>query len=307
MYSGIYAALLARGSVIGLVSIEHPEPGPLHRPRRRAAQRVRRAGRARPRQRPVVRAAADRRAPRRSAPASPATCTTASASRSPTSPSSSTGSSRPSHGASRSGDSLEQLRSDIRDVIRDVRDTLYDLRTDVSESQDMLDRPRPLSPAGAGADRPRHRPPRARRPAACRSSRSASCSASPRRRSPTSRSTPAPSTSRVTWQCDGTTAALEVTDDGKGFPIGRAGRLDSYGIIGMRERAASIGATLEVDSTPGRRHPGPLPARRLTAPTVQPPRSAPLRHLTGTRPPIGVPSRPSWSASHEHPVVGDDD
>jgi signal transduction histidine kinase len=55
----------------------------------------------------------------------------------------------------------------------------------------------------------------------------------------------------VTWQCDGETAVLEVADDGKGFPIGRAGRLDSYGIIGMRERAASIGATLEVDSTPG--------------------------------------------------------
>ena len=55
----------------------------------------------------------------------------------------------------------------------------------------------------------------------------------------------------LTWQCDGTTASLQVADDGKGFPIGRAGRLDSYGIIGMRERAASIGATLEVDSTPG--------------------------------------------------------
>ena len=37
-----------------------------------------------------------------------------------------------------------------------------------------------------------------------------------------------------------------------GFPVGKAGRLDSYGILGMRERAASIGATLDVDSEPGR-------------------------------------------------------
>ena len=40
----------------------------------------------------------------------------------------------------------------------------------------------------------------------------------------------------------------EVADDGGGFPVGKAGRLDSYGILGMRERAASIGATLEIDS-----------------------------------------------------------
>ncbi len=43
---------------------------------------------------------------------------------------------------------------------------------------------------------------------------------------------------------------LEVADDGDGFPIGQAGRLDSYGIIGMRERAASIGATLDVETIP---------------------------------------------------------
>jgi nitrate/nitrite-specific signal transduction histidine kinase len=42
-----------------------------------------------------------------------------------------------------------------------------------------------------------------------------------------------------------------VADDGSGFPIGTAGRLDSYGITGMRERAASIGATLEIASSPG--------------------------------------------------------
>ncbi len=55
----------------------------------------------------------------------------------------------------------------------------------------------------------------------------------------------------VHWHCDGRTASLEVIDDGDGFPQGRAGRLDSYGMIGMRERASSIGATLEVQSALG--------------------------------------------------------
>jgi signal transduction histidine kinase len=49
-----------------------------------------------------------------------------------------------------------------------------------------------------------------------------------------------------------TAATLEVTDDGRGFPLGTAGRMDSYGLLGMRERAGAIGATLEVDTAPGR-------------------------------------------------------
>lgn len=53
---------------------------------------------------------------------------------------------------------------------------------------------------------------------------------------------------RIVWRCNGSAAALEVLDDGIGFPEGRSGRLDSYGIVGMRERASSIGATLELVS-----------------------------------------------------------
>jgi signal transduction histidine kinase len=54
----------------------------------------------------------------------------------------------------------------------------------------------------------------------------------------------------ITWRCDGKVAVLEVSDDGIGFPVGSAGRLDSYAILGMRERAASIGATLTFHSEP---------------------------------------------------------
>ena len=53
-------------------------------------------------------------------------------------------------------------------------------------------------------------------------------------------------------QRTGEAAALEIADDGKGFPVGKAGRIDSYGIMGMRERASSIGATLEMHSEEGR-------------------------------------------------------
>ena len=57
---------------------------------------------------------------------------------------------------------------------------------------------------------------------------------------------------RIVWRCDGQRALIDVTDNGVGFEQGRAGRLDSYGVLGMRERAASIGASLEILSAPGR-------------------------------------------------------
>ena len=56
---------------------------------------------------------------------------------------------------------------------------------------------------------------------------------------------------RITWRCDGDRAAVRITDNGVGFEIGRAGRLDSYGMLGMRERASSVGATLDIHSVPG--------------------------------------------------------
>ena len=74
---------------------------------------------------------------------------------------------------------------------------------------------------------------------------------------------------------------LEVADNGRGFERGKAGRLDSYGLLGMRERAASIGAVLVVDTAPGQGsiircmlRPAPPPAtKRLGAPA----RSVPAR------------------------------
>ena len=55
----------------------------------------------------------------------------------------------------------------------------------------------------------------------------------------------------VNWTTDGRLGVLEVVDDGRGFSLGESGRADSYGLVGMRERASSVGATMEVESEPG--------------------------------------------------------
>jgi signal transduction histidine kinase len=55
----------------------------------------------------------------------------------------------------------------------------------------------------------------------------------------------------VRWETDGRNGLLEIIDDGLGLAATSAGRPDSYGILGMRERATIIGATLEIESAPG--------------------------------------------------------
>lgn len=149
------------------------------------------------------------------------------------------------------GPSIQQLRNDVRGVIAEVRDTLYDLRTDVSEDQDFvatmrefLDRVQKRSGllvelrAQSGARMailPERELWRIAQEAVINVERHAEARHV-----------------RVVWRTDGRSALLEIMDDGVGFPEGKAGRLDSYGILGMRERAASIGATLQIASPPGR-------------------------------------------------------
>jgi signal transduction histidine kinase len=45
--------------------------------------------------------------------------------------------------------------------------------------------------------------------------------------------------------------AVEVRDDGKGFAADASPSPGHFGLTGMRERAATIGGTLEVTSQPG--------------------------------------------------------
>ena len=152
------------------------------------------------------------------------------------------------------GDRLRGLRHDLRGVIVEVRDTLSDLRTDVTDSRDFA------QTAQEFVDR-----------LAARSDLRIAVDCVTNRRLPILQEREMwriaqealtnverhAQASEVTlrWRCDNRGALLEVVDDGQGLPArsgeGRLGRPDSYGIVGMRERADSVGATLELTSIPG--------------------------------------------------------
>ncbi len=146
---------------------------------------------------------------------------------------------------------LDNLRHDVRRVVTEVRDTLYDLRTDVSDSQGLgdtmeafLERVRLRSHLTVRFEQ------RAVRRLAVplerelwRIGQEAVTNVERHARA---------STLTVRWVVTSSTAILEVSDDGRGFPLGTAGRMDSYGLLGMRERAGAIGATLDVETAPGR-------------------------------------------------------
>ena len=146
---------------------------------------------------------------------------------------------------------LNQLRQDVRTVVTEVRETLYDLRTDVSDQQDLvsilttfLERVRDRS----GIEVEFHHEMAGRLPLPqerelWRIAQEAIVNAERHAK---------PARIRVRWSSDGRRALLEVSDDGKGFPVGGATRIDAYGMLGMRERADAVGASLEVESEPGR-------------------------------------------------------
>lgn len=148
------------------------------------------------------------------------------------------------------GPALGRLRDDVRGVIGEVRDALYDLRTDVSERSDLpatledyVERVRERSQLDIRLEvKTEARLPLRQEREVFRIAQEALTNVE--RHSGADRCL-------VRWWCQGSGALLEVRDDGRGFSAGRDGRLDSYGILGMRERAASIGATLDVDSVEG--------------------------------------------------------
>jgi signal transduction histidine kinase len=149
------------------------------------------------------------------------------------------------------GPALDQLRGDVRGVIGEVRDTLYDLRTDVTEAQSLsttleafLDRVRKRSGlAGQLWAQETGRLPILQERELWRIAQEAVTNVERHARA---------TQVTISWRCNGTEARLEVADDGMGFPAGKAGRLGSFGLLGMQERAASIGATLAVESEVGR-------------------------------------------------------
>ena len=55
----------------------------------------------------------------------------------------------------------------------------------------------------------------------------------------------------VNWSVEGGRGILTIEDNGRGFDPGRGVRSTAYGLVGMRERAAAVGAILEISSQNG--------------------------------------------------------
>lgn len=148
------------------------------------------------------------------------------------------------------GDSLDQLQHNVREVIREIRDTLSDLRTDVSDNKGLEDTITEFAARVAERsglqieveiDAPDRLPIMQEREL-WRITQEAIVNVE--RHADASRAS-------VRWVSDGQNGVLEIADDGRGFTIGESGRVDSYGLVGMRERASSIGASMEVASSTG--------------------------------------------------------
>jgi signal transduction histidine kinase len=154
------------------------------------------------------------------------------------------------HGRAVQADLLD-LRGNVRDLVEELRDMLVDLRCDVSDSQDVegvlrsfLERVNNrhrvevtlVAEADARMSLPVERE-------VWRVAREAVMNAERHARA---------SHVSILWLCNGDGALLEVADDGVGLPAGKTSGASGYGLVGMRERADSIGAQLEITSGPGK-------------------------------------------------------
>ncbi|MDH3679221.1 MAG: GAF domain-containing sensor histidine kinase [Acidimicrobiia bacterium] len=152
------------------------------------------------------------------------------------------------------GDNLRKLREDLRDVIGEVRDTLSDLRTDVTDTKGFAQTAEDFAARVAERSALRitldcdveRRLPILQEREMWRIAQEALVNVE-RHAGATD------AWVRWSWRDGGT--LLEVVDNGQGLTArsadGRLGRADSYGIVGMRERADSVGATFELTSKPG--------------------------------------------------------
>ena len=154
------------------------------------------------------------------------------------------------HGRAVQADLLD-LRGDLRDLVEELRDMLVDLRSDVTEAQDVegvlrsfLERvnKRNRVEVTLVADTDSRMPLPVEREV-WRVAREAVMNAERHARA---------SHVSILWLCNDEGALLEVADDGVGLPAGKTSGESGYGLVGMRERADSIGAQLEITSGPGK-------------------------------------------------------
>jgi signal transduction histidine kinase len=147
------------------------------------------------------------------------------------------------------GPEVAKLRADVRNVVSEVRETLYDLRTEVGSERGFVDtvdefiervRARTTVEITFEHDEQGKLPLRQERElwqiakeAIVNVERHAQASAL-----------------KIRWWTDGIAAFLEVTDNGRGIAATTA-RRDSYGLRGIYERANAIGAHLEIRGDSG--------------------------------------------------------
>jgi signal transduction histidine kinase len=164
------------------------------------------------------------------------------------------------HGRAVQADLLD-LRGDVRGLVEELRDMLVDLRSDVTEAQDVegvlrlfLERvnKRHRVEVTLVADTDSRMPLPVEREV-WRVAREAVMNAERHARA---------SHVSILWLCNDEGALLEVADDGVGLPAGKTSGETGYGLVGMRERADSIGAQLEITSGPGK---GTLVRMRMKA------------------------------------------
>ncbi|MDQ2826094.1 MAG: GAF domain-containing sensor histidine kinase [Actinomycetota bacterium] len=144
---------------------------------------------------------------------------------------------------------LDILRTEVRGVLTEVRDTLCDLRTDVTDRCDLVETLQAfLERVGERADfevsflhESSGRLPVVQERELWRIAHEAITNVE---RHAGARHL------RVRWECDGRHGRLTIADDGRGFAPSRAAQADAYGLRGMRERADAIGARLEIESEP---------------------------------------------------------
>lgn len=145
---------------------------------------------------------------------------------------------------------LRDLRHKIGAVVSELRETLYDLRSDVSEERDLVSiLTEFLSRVGERSgmrvdfshETARRLPLQVEREV-WRIAQEAVANAE--RHS-------GASSLWVSWTTTATDALLVVRDDGSGVAAGTPRRPDSYGLVGMQERADAIGAMLAISSDPG--------------------------------------------------------
>jgi signal transduction histidine kinase len=148
---------------------------------------------------------------------------------------------------------LVALRGDVRNLVEELRDALVDLRSDVSETQgvdavlrsflERVNRRNRLTVTLTADTNAESRLPLSVEREFWRVAQEAVMNAERHAHA---------SKVQVLWLCNAEGALLEVSDDGVGLPVGKSTGVSSYGLLGMRERADSVGAQLDITSGPDR-------------------------------------------------------